>query len=66
VYIEIICLRRRLVNTLSEQSRSVKPRQYQMRKRAEQMDDTLRRIVEATISLHATVGPARTTIAGIA
>jgi AcrR family transcriptional regulator len=66
VYIEIICLRRRLVNTLSEQSRSVKPRQYQMRKRAEQMDDTLRRIVEATTSLHATLGPARTTIAGIA
>ena len=37
-----------------------------MRKRADQMDGTRLRIVEATSRLHATVGPARTTIAGIA
>jgi AcrR family transcriptional regulator len=37
-----------------------------MRKRADQMDGTRLRIVEATSHLHATIGPARTTIAGIA
>ncbi|SLJ94938.1 TetR/AcrR family transcriptional regulator [Arthrobacter sp. P2b] len=51
---------------MSEHERSAKGRQYQMRKRAEQMDGTRQRIVEATSHLHATVGPARTTIAGIA
>jgi AcrR family transcriptional regulator len=51
---------------LSEHERSTKARQYQMRKRADQVDGTRQRIVEATSHLHATVGPARTTIAGIA
>ncbi|WP_220126146.1 TetR/AcrR family transcriptional regulator [Pseudarthrobacter sp. B4EP4b] len=51
---------------MSEQQRSAKARQYQMRKRADQMDSTRQRIVEATSRLHATIGPARTTIAGIA
>jgi len=51
---------------LSEHERSSKGRQYQMRKRADQMDGTRQRIVEATTRLHATVGPALTTIAGIA
>lgn len=37
-----------------------------MRRRAEQVDETRRRIVEATVHLHGTVGPAGTTIAGIA
>jgi AcrR family transcriptional regulator len=37
-----------------------------MSKRAEQMDDTRQRIVEATMYLHASVGPARTTIAAVA
>lgn len=37
-----------------------------MRKRAEQVDQTRQRIVEAAVHLHGTVGPAGTTIAGIA
>ena len=37
-----------------------------MRKRAEQVDQTRQRIVEAAVHLHGTVGPAATTIAGIA
>ena len=37
-----------------------------MRKRAEQVDQTHQRIVEAAVHLHGTVGPAATTIAGIA
>lgn len=37
-----------------------------MRKRAEQVDGTRQRIVEAAVELHGTVGPAQTTIAGIA
>lgn len=37
-----------------------------MSKRAEQVDETRQRIVEATVRLHGTVGPAGTTIAGIA
>jgi AcrR family transcriptional regulator len=37
-----------------------------MRKRAEQVDQTRQRIVLAAVHLHGTVGPAATTIAGIA
>jgi AcrR family transcriptional regulator len=37
-----------------------------MRKRAEQVDQTRQRIVEAAVRLHGTIGPAATTIAGIA
>jgi AcrR family transcriptional regulator len=37
-----------------------------MRRRAEQMDETRQRIVEAAVQLHGTVGPAATTIAAIA
>jgi AcrR family transcriptional regulator len=37
-----------------------------MRKRAEQVDETRQRIIEAAVGLHGTVGPAETTIAGIA
>ena len=37
-----------------------------MRKRAEQVDQTRQRIIEAAVHLHGTVGPAETTIAGIA
>jgi AcrR family transcriptional regulator len=43
-----------------------KSRPYRLSKRAEQIDDTRLRIVEATVALHGTVGPARTTIMGIA
>lgn len=37
-----------------------------MRKRAEDVEDTRRRIVEAAVHLHGTVGPANTTISGVA
>ena len=41
-------------------------RPYESRKRAEQMDETRRRIIEATVELHRTVGPAATQITEIA
>lgn len=41
-------------------------RTYQKKKRAEREADTRRRIVEATVALHTSVGPARTTISAIA
>jgi AcrR family transcriptional regulator len=37
-----------------------------MRRRAEQVDQTRQRIVEATVELHGSVGPASTTIAAVA
>jgi AcrR family transcriptional regulator len=41
-------------------------RPYQKKKRAEREAETRRRIVEATVALHTSVGPARTTISAIA
>ncbi|MET7993407.1 TetR/AcrR family transcriptional regulator [Amycolatopsis sp. NPDC005232] len=41
-------------------------RTYRMRRRADAMEDTRRRITEAIVELHGSIGPARTTIAGIA
>ena len=41
-------------------------RQYTLKKRAEQVAETRRRIVEATVDLHGTVGPAATTLSMIA
>ena len=41
-------------------------RKYQQKVRAEAQEETRRRITEATVELHATVGPARTTISAIA
>ena len=41
-------------------------RKYEMRKRAERQRETRRRIVEATVELHRTQGPANTTISEIA
>jgi AcrR family transcriptional regulator len=46
--------------------RSTKSRTYQMRRRAEQVDQTRERITEATVRLHTTVGPAHTSIAAVA
>ena len=51
---------------MSEQTCSADPRPYQMRKRAEQVEQTRQRIIDATVELHTTVGPADTTISGIA
>jgi AcrR family transcriptional regulator len=41
-------------------------RKYELRQRADTMEATRQRIAAATIELHGTIGPARTTIAGIA
>jgi AcrR family transcriptional regulator len=41
-------------------------RPYRMRRRAEHVDETRQRIVEATVRLHTTIGPARTSIASVA
>ena len=41
-------------------------RRYQLRERARRQAETRQRIVEAAVALHTSVGPARTTISGIA
>src|SRR5438105_192561 len=41
-------------------------RKYELKSRAERMEETRRRIVEAAIELHRTKGPARTTLSDIA
>jgi AcrR family transcriptional regulator len=41
-------------------------RPYRKRRRAEQEEETRRRITEATVELHGSVGPARTTVSAIA
>jgi len=41
-------------------------RRYELKRRAEKMDDTRRRITEATVELHKTVGPAATRISEVA
>ena len=50
----------------SNAHKSAPKRPYRLRKRAEGKDETRRRIVEAAVDLHATLGPARTTVADIA
>ena len=41
-------------------------RKYELKKRARQMDETRRRITDAAIELHGTVGPSRTTLSAVA
>jgi AcrR family transcriptional regulator len=41
-------------------------RQYTMKRRADRLEETRRRIAEATLALHEEVGPARTTVTAIA
>lgn len=41
-------------------------RKYELKRRAERQAETRRRIVEATVDLHTSAGPARTTISAIA
>ena len=41
-------------------------RPYQLRKRADAMQDTRRRITEAAVELHGSIGPARTTLSAVA
>src|SRR4051794_4810980 len=48
-------------------SREIRPkRKYELKKRAEEMAETHRRITEAAIQLHGTVGPSRTTLSAVA
>jgi AcrR family transcriptional regulator len=48
-------------------SREIRPkRKYELKKRAEEMAETHRRITEAAIDLHGTVGPSRTTLSAVA
>jgi AcrR family transcriptional regulator len=42
------------------------PRKYELKKRAERLEETRRRITEATVELHRTVGPAQTRVSEIA
>lgn len=53
------------MSSVSEDSTSA-GRGYTLRKRAEQMEETRRRITEAAMRLHTTVGPANTTISAVA
>jgi AcrR family transcriptional regulator len=46
--------------------RATKSRRYRKRRRAEQERRTRERITEAAVKLHGTVGPARTTVSGVA
>ena len=41
-------------------------RKYELKKRADEMAETRRRITEAAVGLHGTVGPARTTLSAVA
>jgi AcrR family transcriptional regulator len=42
------------------------PRKYEMKRRAERVQETRRKITEAAVELHRTVGPARTTVSAVA
>ncbi|HVM17325.1 MAG TPA: helix-turn-helix domain-containing protein [Gaiellaceae bacterium] len=42
------------------------PRKYELRRRAERVAETRRRIVAAAVDLHTTLGPARTTVSAVA
>src|SRR5688500_16238612 len=55
-----------LSTELSEQDRSSKLRDYRMVRRAENITGTRQRIVEATVALHGSIGPAATTVSAIA
>ena len=41
-------------------------RKYEMKRRAQRIQETRRRITEAAVELHETIGPARTTVSAIA
>lgn len=51
---------------MSRESNSEPKRKYRKRRRAELEDETRRRIAEAAVELHGSVGPARTTISAVA
>jgi AcrR family transcriptional regulator len=51
---------------MGEQQRSVKSRKYELKQRAESQAATRRRITEAAVELHGSVGPRYTTISSVA
>lgn len=51
---------------MSPEKNSGPKRKYRKRRRAELEDETRRRITEAAVELHGSVGPARTTISAVA
>jgi len=51
---------------MSDEILTKPPRPYRKRRRAELEEETRRRITEATVELHGTLGPARTTVSAIA
>jgi AcrR family transcriptional regulator len=51
---------------MSPKTQQATKRRYRKRRRAQQEDETRRRITEAAVELHGTVGPARTTVSGVA
>lgn len=51
---------------MSRETFSEPKRKYRKRRRAELEDETRRRITEAAVELHGSVGPARTTISAVA
>ena len=55
-----------VMSTSNAQKRASKTRPYRLGRRAESQQETRRRIVEAAVELHGTVGPARTTVSAIA
>lgn len=54
------------MSTSNAQARATKKRPYRLGRRADKQEETRRRIVEAAVDLHSTLGPARTTVAQIA
>jgi AcrR family transcriptional regulator len=53
-------------NKNNEAREDKEKRSYELKERARKMEETRRRITEATVELHRTVGPARTTVSEIA
>jgi AcrR family transcriptional regulator len=54
------------MSTSIAQTSAAKKRGYRLGKRADRQQETRKRIVEAAVDLHSTLGPARTTVAQIA
>jgi AcrR family transcriptional regulator len=51
---------------MTSESSDITTRSYRQRKRAENQAETRRRITEAAVDLHGSIGPARTTVSAIA
>ena len=54
------------MSNFTTRTHATKTRSYRLGKRAEKQEDTRRRIVEAAVDLHCSIGPARTTVSQIA